>query len=82
MLLAIAASVLVVYISRRVWNSSAVAVCAGLTYGLLPQSIAFPHQLLSEAISNPFLIVGTAVDIDVVRGGELTTKSIVAGERA
>jgi hypothetical protein len=27
-------------------------------------------------------VVGTAVDIDVVRGGELTTKSIVAGERA
>jgi S1-C subfamily serine protease len=27
-------------------------------------------------------VVGTAVDIDIVRGGELTTKSIVAGERA
>ncbi len=27
-------------------------------------------------------VVGQAVDIDVVRGGELTTKSIVAGERA
>lgn len=27
-------------------------------------------------------VVGQSVDIDVVRGGELTTKSIVAGERA
>jgi 4-amino-4-deoxy-L-arabinose transferase-like glycosyltransferase len=78
-LLAIAASVLVVYISRRVWNSSAVAVCAGLTYGLLPQSIAFPHQLLSEAISNPFLIFGTAGFLGALQSPACTSRWCASG---
>ncbi|HEX4241908.1 MAG TPA: glycosyltransferase family 39 protein [Steroidobacteraceae bacterium] len=59
-LLAIAAALAVVYIAWRAFKSRGIALAAGLLYGLLPQSLAFPHQLLSEAVSNPCLILGTA----------------------
>jgi hypothetical protein len=61
--LAIAAALSVVYIVERVFRSGRLALAAGLLYGLLPQSIAFPHQLLSESISNPMIVLGTAAFI-------------------
>lgn len=60
-LLAVGAAVCVTYISWRAFRSRNIAIAGGLLFALLPQSIAFPHQLLSEAISNPFLIFGTAL---------------------
>jgi 4-amino-4-deoxy-L-arabinose transferase-like glycosyltransferase len=59
-LLAIAAALCVVYIAWHTFLSRNLALAAGLLYAVLPQSIAFPHQLLSESIANPFLIFGTA----------------------
>jgi hypothetical protein len=59
-MLAVAAAVCVTYIGWRASASKNIAIAGGLLYGLLPQSLAFPHQLLSEAISNPFVIFGTA----------------------
>jgi 4-amino-4-deoxy-L-arabinose transferase-like glycosyltransferase len=59
-LLAMAAALCVTYISWRAFHSKNIAVMGGMLYVLLPQTIAFPHQLLSESISNPFLIFGTA----------------------
>jgi hypothetical protein len=59
-LLAIAAALCVTYIAWRAFSSSNLAIAGGLLYTLLPQTLAFPHQLLSEAIANPFIIFGTA----------------------
>lgn len=59
-LLAIGAALCVTYISWRAFLSKNLAIAGGLLYGLLPQSLAFPHQLLTEAISNPMVIFGTA----------------------
>jgi hypothetical protein len=58
-LLAVPAALCVVYIGFCATNSRRIAMTAALLYGLLPQSLAFPHQLLSEALSNPLLIFGT-----------------------
>ena len=58
--LALAAVLCVTYISWRVFGTEKLAIAGGLLYSLLPQSVAFPHQLLSEALSNPFLIFATA----------------------
>jgi len=59
-LLAIAAALCVTYIAWRAFPSKNIAVAAGLLYGFLPQTLAFPHQLLSESISNPCVIFGMA----------------------
>lgn len=59
-LLGIGAALCVVYIGSRAFSSKNMALAAGLLYGVLPQSLAFPHQLLTESIANPFLIFGTA----------------------
>lgn len=59
-LLAVAAALAVTYIAWRTFASKHIAVASGLLYGMLPQTLAFPHQLLSEAISNPFIIFGVA----------------------
>lgn len=58
--LALLAALAVTYIARRALGSERLALASGLLYGLLPQSLAFPHQLLSESLSNPLLIFGTA----------------------
>jgi 4-amino-4-deoxy-L-arabinose transferase-like glycosyltransferase len=58
--LAMAATLSLVYIARQAFRSDGFAVVVGLVYGLLPQSIAFPHQLLTESIANPLIIMGTA----------------------
>jgi 4-amino-4-deoxy-L-arabinose transferase-like glycosyltransferase len=57
--LAIAAAIGVTYIAWRALLSKNLAIAAGVLYVCLPQSLAFPHQLLSESISNPFVIFGT-----------------------
>ncbi len=59
-LLAVPSVLCVVYIAYRVFGLRKLAITSGLVYGLLPQSLAFPHQLLSEALSNPLAIFGTA----------------------
>jgi 4-amino-4-deoxy-L-arabinose transferase-like glycosyltransferase len=59
-ILAVAAAVCVTYIAWRTFPSKNIAVAAGLLYGVLPQSLAFPHQLLSESIANPCIIFGIA----------------------
>jgi len=59
-LLAVAAALCVTYIAGRAFPGKSFGVAAGILYGLLPQSLAFPHQLLSEPMSNPLLIFGTA----------------------
>lgn len=59
-LLAVLSIVCVVYIALRVFRSEKFAVVAAFAYALLPQSLAFPHQLLSESLSNPLAIFGTA----------------------
>jgi 4-amino-4-deoxy-L-arabinose transferase-like glycosyltransferase len=59
-ILAVGAALCVTYISWRAFHSRNVALAGGLLYAFLPQTLAFPHQLLSESISNPFLIFGTA----------------------
>lgn len=58
-LLAIAAAIGVTYIAWRAFLSKNIAIAAGVLYVCLPQTLAFPHQLLSESISNPFVIFGT-----------------------
>jgi 4-amino-4-deoxy-L-arabinose transferase-like glycosyltransferase len=58
--LSVASAVCVTYIAWRATHSGRVAIAAALLYSFLPQTLAFPHQLLSEALSNPFLIFGTA----------------------
>ncbi len=58
--LAVAAAVAVTYIAWRTFPAENIAIAAGLLYGFLPQSLAFPHQLLSEALSNPCIILGMA----------------------
>jgi hypothetical protein len=59
-LLVVAAALCVTYIAWRAFPSKHIAVAAGLLYGFLPQTLAFPHQLLSESISNPCIIFGIA----------------------
>jgi 4-amino-4-deoxy-L-arabinose transferase-like glycosyltransferase len=59
-LLAVPAALCVVYIARCAGSTWRIAMAAGLVYGFLPQTLAFPHQLLSEAFSNPLVIFGTA----------------------
>ncbi len=51
------------YIALRTFNSRRLAIAAGILYGLLPQSLAFPHQLLTESIANPMLIIAVALFI-------------------
>jgi len=57
--LAVAAAIGVTYIAWRAFLSTKIAIAGGVLYVCLPQSLAFPHQLLSESISNPFVIFGT-----------------------
>lgn len=59
-LLAVPSVLCVMYIAHRVFGSRKLAMASALVYGLFPQSLAFPHQLLSEALSNPLAIFGTA----------------------
>jgi 4-amino-4-deoxy-L-arabinose transferase-like glycosyltransferase len=59
-LLAIAAALCVTYIAWRAFASRNIAIAGGVLYAALPQTLAFPHQLLSESIANPFIIFGTA----------------------
>jgi 4-amino-4-deoxy-L-arabinose transferase-like glycosyltransferase len=59
-LLAVVAALCVTYIAWRTFPSKNIAVAAGLLYGFLPQTLAFPHQLLSESIANPCIIFGMA----------------------
>jgi 4-amino-4-deoxy-L-arabinose transferase-like glycosyltransferase len=66
-LLAIAAALCIVYIAWHTFLSRNLALAGGLLYALLPQSIAFPHQLLSESIANPFLIFGTAAAVYAIQ---------------
>ncbi|MEP7311787.1 MAG: hypothetical protein ABI859_04350 [Pseudomonadota bacterium] len=68
-LLAVPAVLCVVYIAQRATGSRHIALAAGLLYGLLPQSLAFPHQLLSEAVANPLLIFGTAALVRALSAG-------------
>jgi hypothetical protein len=58
--LSIAAAIGVTYIAWCAFRSKKLATASGLLYACLPQTLAFPHQLLSESISNPFVIFGTA----------------------
>ena len=64
-LLSLGAALCVVYLAERAFPDQKIGLAAGLLYGLLPQSLAFPHQLLSESMSNPLLIFGT---VAAVRG--------------
>jgi 4-amino-4-deoxy-L-arabinose transferase-like glycosyltransferase len=68
-LLAVPAAACVAYIAFHATASRGIAVASGLVYGLLPQSLAFPHQLLSEALSNPFLIFGVAILVRALTSG-------------
>ena len=45
-------------IGRRVGLSESAAAKAALLYGLLPQTLVFPHQLASEALFVPLLVLG------------------------
>ena len=58
--LAVAAAMAVTYIAWRTFPAQHIAIAAGLLYGFLPQTLAFPHQLLSEALANPCIILGVA----------------------
>jgi 4-amino-4-deoxy-L-arabinose transferase-like glycosyltransferase len=77
--LAVPAALCVVYIAARAGASPRVAMAAGLLYGLLPQSLAFPHQFLSEAFSNPFLIFGVALLLRAQEGASRAVQWLLAG---
>ena len=77
--LAIGAALSVVFIVQRVFGSNRLAVVAGLLYGLLPQSIAFPHQLLSESIANPMIVFGTAAFIHALESPRRVSSWLLSG---
>lgn len=77
--LAIGAALSVVFIVQRVFRSNKLAVAAGLLYGLLPQSIAFPHQLLSESIANPMIVFGTAAFIRALESPRRLSSWLLSG---
>jgi 4-amino-4-deoxy-L-arabinose transferase-like glycosyltransferase len=78
-LLALASVFCVVNIALRASGSPRVALASGLLYGLLPQSLAFPHQLLSEAFSNPLLIFGVAAFGAALQKGSLLRTWVISG---
>jgi 4-amino-4-deoxy-L-arabinose transferase-like glycosyltransferase len=78
-LLAVAAALCVTYIAWRAFPSKNIAVAAGLLYGFLPQTLAFPHQLLSESISNPCVIFGIAGLLRALQKRDRVTAWCMAG---
>ncbi len=78
-ILAVSAAVCVVHIALRTVPSRRIAIASGLVYAFLPQSLAFPHQLLSEAFSNPFLIFGVAGFLYALESGERLAPWIASG---
>jgi 4-amino-4-deoxy-L-arabinose transferase-like glycosyltransferase len=78
-MLAIAAALCVTYIAQRSFPDRSLGVAAGLLYGLLPQTLAFPHQLLSEPIANPFLIFGTAGVLRAIERASARTDWLLCG---
>jgi hypothetical protein len=55
------------------------AIAAGLLYGVLPQTLAFPHQLLTESISNPLIIFGTAGLLRALEHPSQTWRWVLSG---
>lgn len=77
--LAVASTLCVISISYHAFNSRAIAIASGLIYSLLPQSLAFPHQLTSEALANPLVIFGTASFLRALGPRNRTLPWILAG---
>jgi 4-amino-4-deoxy-L-arabinose transferase-like glycosyltransferase len=46
---------------------------------LLPQSVAFPHQLLSESISNPMIVFGTAAFVRALESPRRLSSWLLSG---
>ncbi|WP_165374866.1 ArnT family glycosyltransferase [Sphingomonas montana] len=67
-LLATIAAWLVARIAGRVVPWPRAALGCGLVYALLPQNIAFPHQLVTEAIATPFCVAWLALLLAAVSG--------------
>ncbi len=67
--LATMAAWLVARMAGRVVPWPRAALGCGLVYALLPQNVAFPHQLTTEAIATPFCVAWLALLLAAVRRG-------------
>lgn len=77
--LAVVAALCVSSVALRVFRSRSLAIAAGLVYGLLPQSLAFPHQLLTESLANPMLVIGLALFVRVLEEPRRLAPWLAAG---
>lgn len=67
--LAVLAAWLVARTAGRIVPWPRAALGCGLAYALLPQNLAFPHQLVTEAVATPLCAAWLALVLDGVRGG-------------
>ncbi len=69
--LAVASAWLVARVAGQIVPWWRAALGCGLVYALLPQNIAFPHQLVTEAIATPFCVAWLALVLSAVRNGRI-----------
>ncbi|WP_169805737.1 ArnT family glycosyltransferase [Novosphingobium rosa] len=70
--LAVLAAWLVARLAGRIAPWPRAPLACGLIYGCIPQNLAFPHQLVTEAIVTPLCMVWLYATLSGLRGGRIT----------